>query len=377
MAARAPLRTPGPPTSALSVVQVVRSNAFAGVERYMCQVANGLVSRGHHLTVVGGDPDRMHSELDGLVDYRAADTVLRTARALAGERHADVVHVHMTAAEGAAWLARPFQRAPIVATRHFPGDRGSGRVARALAHVAARPIARDIAISRFVAEGIDGPTVLLHNAVPDQPQADAGVRHGPDAAAPDRGEAPRARDQDLGRQRPGRRPGGGSSSPARGTGTRPCGTLADELGVADSVDFVGQIADTDRLLGESSILLATPPAEPFGFSVVEAMAHGVPVVAAAGGAHVETMGDAGMLFPPGDAARRGPCAGRALRRTGTYDGGSGRISATGNGGCSRSSSTSTASSTSTPRSSRSTAGAERPGGMGAVSGPPVPRTAPR
>ena len=26
----------------LSVVQVVRSDAFAGVERYMCQVANGL-----------------------------------------------------------------------------------------------------------------------------------------------------------------------------------------------------------------------------------------------------------------------------------------------------------------------------------------------
>ena len=74
-----------------------------------------------------------------------------------------------------------------------------------------------------------------------------------------------------------------------------------QLGVADSVDFVGQRADTDRLLGQSSIVLATPPAEPFGFSVVEAMAHGVPVVAAAGGAHVETMGDAGMLFPPGDA----------------------------------------------------------------------------
>ena len=31
------------------------------------------------------------------------------------------------------------------------------------------------------------------------------------------------------------------------------------------------------------------------------MAHGVPVVAADGGAHVETVGDAGMLFPPGDA----------------------------------------------------------------------------
>ena len=90
----------------LSVVQVVRSNAFAGVERYMCQVANGLVSRGHHLAVIGGDPARMHAELDSRSDYQPAETVLQTARALAGRRDADVVHVHMTAAESGS-LAGP------------------------------------------------------------------------------------------------------------------------------------------------------------------------------------------------------------------------------------------------------------------------------
>ena len=60
----------------LSVVQVVRSDAFAGVERYMCQVANGLAARGHHLTVIGGDPGRMRAELSEPVDYRPATTVL-------------------------------------------------------------------------------------------------------------------------------------------------------------------------------------------------------------------------------------------------------------------------------------------------------------
>ena len=34
----------------------------------------------------------------------------------------------------------------------------------------------------------------------------------------------------------------------------------------------------------------------FGLSVVEAMAHGLPVVAAEGAAHTETVGDDGMLF---------------------------------------------------------------------------------
>jgi len=54
----------------------------------------------------------------------------------------------------------------------------------------------------------------------------------------------------------------------------------------------------------ASILLAPAPQEPFGLSVVEAMARGVPVVAAAGGGHLETAGRArpDCLFPPGNVA---------------------------------------------------------------------------
>jgi glycosyltransferase involved in cell wall biosynthesis len=86
--------------------------------------------------------------------------------------------------------------------------------------------------------------------------------------------------------------------------------LADELGCSGSVEFAGQVTETDALLASSSILLAPPPLEPFGLSVVEAMSHGLAIVAAAGGAHVETVGSAGLLFPPGDAE----AAARALIR---------------------------------------------------------------
>jgi len=44
--------------------------------------------------------------------------------------------------------------------------------------------------------------------------------------------------------------------------------------------------------------------------VVEAMSHGLAVVAAGGGAHVETVGETGLLFPPGDI----DAAAAALRR---------------------------------------------------------------
>ncbi len=87
---------------------------------------------------------------------------------------------------------------------------------------------------------------------------------------------------------------------------------ARDLGLADSVSFIGHVADTAGLLDSSSMLLAPAPLEPFGLSVVEAMAHGVPVVAAGGGGHLETVGDDGLLFPPGDAA----AGGRALAELG-------------------------------------------------------------
>jgi glycosyltransferase involved in cell wall biosynthesis len=76
--------------------------------------------------------------------------------------------------------------------------------------------------------------------------------------------------------------------------------LADDLAVSKSVSFVGWAADTDSLLGGSSIFLAPSPVDSFGLAVVEAMAHGIPVVAARGGAHPETVEADGFLFPPGD-----------------------------------------------------------------------------
>ena len=73
-----------------------------------------------------------------------------------------------------------------------------------------------------------------------------------------------------------------------------------------SIRFLGQRSDLAADLRAASILLAPTPSEAFGLTVVEAMARGVPVVAAAGGGHLETVGPVGhdLLFAPGDAARR-------------------------------------------------------------------------
>ena len=164
----------------------------------------------------------------------------------------------------------------------------------------------DIAISEFVARSVRGPTTLIPNGVAVRPQAplDAPVvvmlQRLDDEKSPDVGIRAWAVSGLADR---------GWRLVVAGSGVlRPAmEQLVLALGCSTTVSFAGLVADTDGLLAGASILLAPAPNEPFGLSVVEAMSHGLAVVAAAGGAHIETVGDDGILFPPGDveAAARG------------------------------------------------------------------------
>ncbi|QHE69538.1 Glycosyl transferase, group 1 [Rhodococcus sp. WAY2] len=80
--------------------------------------------------------------------------------------------------------------------------------------------------------------------------------------------------------------------------------LADELGVRDRVLMPGQISRErmPALLRSADAVVCTPWYEPFGIVPVEAMACGVPVVAAAVGGMLDTVvdGGTGRLVPPRD-----------------------------------------------------------------------------
>ena len=285
----------------LHIAHVVITDAFAGVERYVCQVANGLSDRGHQVDVIGGDPDRMRAELDHTVVHRTAASVWAGTRGLAAVRRPDLIHAHMTAAEGVAFLSHPTGRVPIVATRHFAADRGSTPLRKLLARIAARPIAAEVAISEFVAESAGVPTTLIPNGVSYRPQAALEASVVVMLQRLDEEKAPGVGIRAWALSGLGER---GWELVIAGAGElRPSlEHLADELGCAASITFAGQVADTDGLLAGSSILLAPALSEPFGLSVVEAMSHGIAVVAAAGGAHMETVGATGVLFPPGDVS---------------------------------------------------------------------------
>ncbi len=81
-------------------------------------------------------------------------------------------------------------------------------------------------------------------------------------------------------------------------------TVAERLEVADRVRLIGQVARTDMpaLLRSADLVVCSPWYEPFGIVPLEAMACGVPVVAAAVGGMLDTVVDSvtGALVPPRD-----------------------------------------------------------------------------
>lgn len=80
--------------------------------------------------------------------------------------------------------------------------------------------------------------------------------------------------------------------------------VAESLGVADRVDFVGQLSQTEMpaMLRSADVVVCAPWYEPFGITPLEAMACGVPVVASSVGGLIDTVVEdvTGVHVPPRD-----------------------------------------------------------------------------
>ena len=80
--------------------------------------------------------------------------------------------------------------------------------------------------------------------------------------------------------------------------------LAAQLGIAEHIHFTGHRTDIPRLLLASDLLCFVPTqAEPFGRTLIEGMAAGLPVIGARSGAipDIIVAGETGLLVLPGDA----------------------------------------------------------------------------
>ncbi len=296
------------------IAHAVVSSGFAGVERFVTTLALAQAGAGHEVTVCGGPADAMSLALGSAVGYLPARWVMGVAHALRADElgGADILNVHMTATEVAAVLAQLSRRgarhpgAPIVATRHFALVRadGSGRLGPAVARLVVPRIAAQIAVSHTVAAAIDGSSAVVHPGVPgeDRP-SDPGTRarivlvvqrlelekHTADAI-------------DIFARSGLARSGWALHVVGVGAQAAALRHQAASSGAAAAIRFLGFRADVPELMGQAGILLAPNPAEHLGLSVVEAMAAGLPVVAAGAAGHLETVGlvPSATLYPPGD-----------------------------------------------------------------------------
>lgn len=288
----------------MRVVHAIRSDGFAGVERHVALLARAQARAGHDVSVIGGDTLRMRAAVsDPSVELVAASTVRAVRAAVRAAGWADVVHAHMTAAELAAATAHPLSSPPIVVTRHFAGRRGSTSVARATGRLIQRRISAQIAISRYVAEHVEGDSTVVHPGVVE-PQRSGAPREKVVLVA-QRLEAEKDTDVAI-------RAFSSSGLSAQGWRLRIAGDGAErdrllsmlrEADLAESAELLGHRDDIEDLMQTSSILLAPCAREGLGLTVLEAMAAGLPVVAAAAGGHLETVGavPGAALFESGDA----------------------------------------------------------------------------
>lgn len=322
----------------MRILHAVRSDGFAGVERHVARLARAQSAAGHDVAVVGGAPDGMRATVDDptvpLLPAASTGDVVRALRRHAAA--ADVVHVHMTAAEVAAAVAARTTRRfpPVVSTRHFARRRGTGARGRLVAVVAASSVRAQIAISRYVADHVEGDSVVVHPGVADRPDGRGAAARDDVVLVVQRLEAEKRTDLALEAFAASGLADRGWRLEVAGDGAQRTALqdLSRSLGIDGATSFLGARDDVDAILGRAGLLVAPCPVEGLGLSVLEAMASGLPVVASAAGGHRETLGgiDPLTLYPPldpgaaglslaalaADPGRRDACAaaGRAAQR---------------------------------------------------------------
>jgi glycosyltransferase involved in cell wall biosynthesis len=278
-------------TAPLRILHVIRSDGFSGVERFVLRLSRQQHFDGNEVAVVGGATDDMREALDpiGVPHAAAARTseVARAVRRLASRF--DIVNTHMTAAElgTAAGLAGRLRRPAVVATRHFA--KPHGRIGPVPANLIVRPfIDAQISISRAVAAAIDGRSTVVHSGVESRPMPNGLLRERTVLMA-QRLQPEKHGHVGIRAFAAARLADAGWILAIAGQGPEQGAleALTNELGVQHAVRFLGYRADLQEIMDRAGLLLAPCPVEGLGLTVLEAMAGGLPVLAAGGAGHLD------------------------------------------------------------------------------------------
>jgi glycosyltransferase involved in cell wall biosynthesis len=312
----------------LNILQISSASSFGGGERYVVDLTNALVARGHdvYVAVRPGSPLPRHLRLS---DEKILTLPLRnaldvqTARELekfVRRKAIDVVHAHMARDYSlASYAARRNRQTKFIATRHV-----LFKLNRLHRHTLARAT-RVIAVSEAVARELRAAQIVTNDQV-------AVIHNGIDV---DRIKkacgsfSPEPFRRSIGM--PGGVPLVGSIGELRalkrhddfiraaaiilkqfpethfvlagvGEVRKQLEQLVAELGLKSNFHFLGWRDDADKLLCAMDVFVSASETESFGLAIVEAMAAGTAVVATATEGALEVIEDqkTGLLVPIGD-----------------------------------------------------------------------------
>ncbi len=307
----------------MNVLHVDTRPDWRGGQSQVLLLLQGLCARGHRaeLLVMEENPLAGRARAEGIVVHaqparRWPLAGPRTIRRLVAASGFEVVHAHDPHGLTAAWLGRVFHTAALIAHRRIAAPLHGSPVALARYRAARRLIA----ISRLVAEKLIGSGMNAERVA----VVYDGVRVPDLASAEARGEARRAwgvSDEEIllgyvAHLVPGknheallralpemlaRRPGCRLILAGDGPRRRELEELSRALKIESRVIFAGFVEDIAQIYRALDVFLFPALGEGLGSSLLEAMARGLPCIAAASGAVPEIMenGRDGILLPVG------------------------------------------------------------------------------
>ena len=305
----------------MRILQVCSVTTFGGGERHLADLSQALVSLGHDVYAASVDGSPLWTELSFLGKERTLalsrrNYVKNVSRLARFVRAHDIEIVHAHAARDyhlASLVVRLASRAHLVLTRHtlFP--------LRSINRPILKNAGRVIAVSHAVAESLrqsgvvdSSKIAVVHNGIYVErfdrlvAPADEGrmlvgtVGH----LAPIKGHDVFIRAAALiaARRRDVHFVVIGEDKSPQMQNRRSLENLVAELDLNTVVDLPGWRDDIPAFLSSLTLFVSAARSEPFGLAIVEAMAAGLPVVAAASEGALEIIEDgvSGKLVPADD-----------------------------------------------------------------------------
>lgn len=258
------------------IVHICISEELWGVEKYVLATARSQVKSGSRVYIIGNR--KLEEAFEPGIKISDSGFLISLIRIW--RLRPTVIHTHMTYSEFIGLILAKATGARLVTTRHFARKRGKGIPGKLFSVVFNRFCATQIAISKCVQESIEFPSAVV--VYPGLDASDRNSELTSRTALMLQRLSPEKKTEDglllWSNSKVGQK-GWKLLIAGDGSERQRLEEMARKLGIYESTVFVGRVKNVEEIMLTSSILIATCPTEAFGFSILEGMSIGLPVIA--------------------------------------------------------------------------------------------------